>query len=74
VADTKQIVTVSTAILLIIAGLYFLVESVSFITASPPRVAASLLAAVLGLSLVSAAVTLLRTWLIAGEGPRSGVR
>ncbi len=68
-------VTISTSLLLIIAGLYFLIESVSFITSNPPRVAASLLAAVLGLSLVSAAVTLLRTWLISSvEGSQPGVR
>jgi len=75
-ADTRQIVTIATAILLIIAGIYFLFNSMSLITSEPPRVAASLLAAVLGLSLVSAAVTLLRTWLLSEqkEEPRSGVR
>jgi len=75
-ADTRQVVTIATAILLIIAGIYFLFNSMSLITSEPPRVAASLLAAVLGLSLVSAAVTLLRTWLLSEqkEGPRSGVR
>ncbi|MCE4618576.1 MAG: hypothetical protein F7C82_03075 [Desulfurococcales archaeon] len=75
-ADTRQVVTIATAILLIIAGIYFLFNSMSLITSEPPRVAASLLAAVLGLSLVSAAVTLLRTWLLSEqkERPRSGVR
>ena len=75
-ADTRQIVTIATAILLIIAGIYFLFNSMSLITSELPRVAASLLAAVLGLSLVSAAVTLLRTWLLSEqkEEPRSGVR
>ena len=75
-ADTRQVVTIATAILLVIAGIYFLFNSMSLITSEPPRVAASLLAAVLGLSLVSAAVTLLRTWLLSEqkERPRSGVR
>lgn len=75
-ADTRQVVTIATAILLIIAGIYFLFNSMSLVTSEPPRVAASLLAAVLGLSLVSAAITLLRTWLLSEqkEGPRSGVR
>lgn len=75
-ADSRQVTTISTAVLLIIAGIYFLFNSMSLITSEPPRVAASLLAAVLGLSLVSAAVTLLRTWLLSGgrEGPQSGVR
>lgn len=72
---TKQVVTVSTALILILAGIYFMFNSMSLITSDPPRVAASLLAAVLGLSLVSAAVTLLRTWLLSTEEePRSGVR
>jgi len=65
------------AVALIIIGSYFLINSLSFITQDPPRVAASLLAAVIGLSLVSAAVTLLRTWLLARkaeEEPQPGVR
>jgi hypothetical protein len=52
-------------IILVGAGLYFLYNSVNLITASTPHVAASLLAAVIGLSLVSAGITLLRTWIIA---------
>lgn len=73
---TESAVTVAVSLLLIGAGIYFLVNSLTLILAETPRVAASLLAAVIGLSLVSAAVTLLRTWLLArkAEEPQSGVR
>jgi len=72
----ETIVSVSVALALIAAGVYFLVNSMNLILADPPRVAASLLAAVIGLSLVSAAVTLLRTWLLAKKAgePQPGVR
>lgn len=73
---TEAVVTVAVALILVGAGVYFLVNSLTLILAETPRVAASLLAAVIGLSLISAAVTLLRTWLLArkvGE-PQSGVR
>ncbi len=77
-ASGHSVFTVLVTILLLLAlGSYFLVNSLSLITQEPPRVAASLLAAVIGLSLVSAAVTLLRTWILsqkASEGPQSGVR
>ncbi|MCE4600817.1 MAG: hypothetical protein F7C38_04550 [Desulfurococcales archaeon] len=72
----KQVMTAVIALLLLATGIYFLLNSMSLITGDPPRVAASLLAAILGLSLVSASVTLVRTWIIAerAERPRSGVR
>ena len=63
-------VTLTFTIILIGAGLFFLYNSVRLMTADTPRVAASLLAAVIGLSLVSAGVTLLRTWIIASTGYR----
>lgn len=52
--------------------MFFLYNSLTLFTMQPPHVAAGMLAAIIGLSLVSAAVTLLRTWLIAGEAGRPG--
>ncbi len=57
--------SLSIAVLLIIGSLYFLSNSVQLIQLEEPRVAASLLSAVIGLSLLSAGVTLLRTWVVA---------
>ncbi len=62
---SKYVTTVVFAAFLLAAGVYFLYSSLGLIKASPPQVAASLLAAIIGLSLVSAGVTLLRTWLVA---------
>ncbi len=72
----ESIVSVAVSLALVAAGIYFLLNSMALILEEPPQVAASLLAAVIGLSLVSAAVTLLRTWILArraGE-PQTGVR
>ncbi len=55
----------SIALLLILGALYFLSNSIQLIQLEQPRVAASLLSAVIGLSLLSAGVTLLRTWVVA---------
>ena len=57
--------TLFFTVVLVGAGLYFLYNAVNLISAPEPRVAASLLATVIGLSLVSAGVTLLRTWIVA---------
>ncbi|MEB3774748.1 MAG: hypothetical protein GSR86_07485 [Desulfurococcales archaeon] len=57
--------TLSISILLIIASIYFLSNSLQLMQLDEPRVAASLLAAVIGLAMLSASVTLLRTWVIA---------
>ncbi len=63
--ETKRTVTtlVFTTIL-IGAGLYFLYSAISLMSTEPPHVAASLLATIIGLSLISAGVTLLRTWIV----------
>ena len=75
-ARLENVLSAIVSLALVAAGTYFLVNSLAFITQDPPRVAASLLAAVIGLSLVSVAVTLLRTWLLArkAEEPQPGVR
>ena len=57
--------TLSISILLLLGALYFLSNSLQLMQLDQPRVAASLLAAVIGLALLSASVTLLRTWVIA---------
>ena len=62
---SKYITTVVFTAFLLASGIYFLYNSLNLIKANPPQVAASLLAAIIGLSLVSAGVTLLRTWLVA---------
>lgn len=54
-------------VILVFSGLYFLYDAVNLITAETPQVAGGLLATVIGLSLVSAGVTLLRTWIIASS-------
>ncbi len=62
-AKTTTVLIFSTVLLL--AGLYFLYNAFKLISAPNPQVAASLLATVIGLSLVSAGITLIRTWLVA---------
>ena len=57
--------TLSISVLLILGALYFLTNSLQLMQLEQPRVAASLLAAVIGLAMLSASVTLLRTWVIA---------
>jgi len=59
IAKTGSTIVFTT--LLVGAGIYFLYNALRLIVA---QVAASLLATVIGLSLVSAGVTLLRTWLV----------
>ena len=62
---SKTGATLVFTVILLFSGLYFLYDAVNLITAETPQVAGGLLATVIGLSLVSAGVTLLRTWIIA---------
>lgn len=55
----------ATALVLLGASFYFFTNSMALMTAEPPRVAASLLAALLGLSTLASSVTLFRTWVLA---------
>ncbi|MCE4598734.1 MAG: hypothetical protein F7C81_00855 [Desulfurococcales archaeon] len=57
--------SLAISILLVLVSLYFLSNSITLMQLEEPRVAASLLAAVIGLATLSASVTLLRTWVIA---------
>lgn len=61
-----------TALLLLGASFYFFINSLDFMTQQPPRVAASLLSAMLGLATLASSVTLFRAWLLsrAFEGER----
>ena len=63
----KITATIVFTLILVAAGLFFLYNSMTLFTTNPPHVAAGMLAAIIGLSLVSAGVTLLRTWIIASE-------
>ena len=58
-------VSIALAIVLAAASLYFFSNSMALITQDEPRVAASIMAAVIGIILLSASVTLIRTWVIA---------
>ena len=57
--------SLALALVLAAASLYFFANSMALITQEEPRVAASIMAAVIGIVLLSASVTLIRTWVIA---------
>jgi len=61
-----------TALILLGASFYFFLSSLNFMTQQPPRVAASLLSAMIGLATLASSVTLFRAWLLsrALEGGR----
>ena len=61
----REWVVGATAVALLAASFYFFTNSMALMTAEPPRVAASLLAALLGLSTLASSVTLFRTWILA---------
>ncbi len=64
---TRTTITIVFTLILVASGLFFLYNSITLFTVNPPHVAAGMLAAIIGLSLVSAGVTLLRTWIVASE-------
>ena len=53
------------ALILLAASFYFFTNSMALMSAQPPRVAASLLAALLGLATLASSVTLFSTWVLA---------
>ena len=59
--------SVPAALTIILAGLslYFFFNAMRLITLEEPRVAASILAAVIGLTLLSASVNTLKSWVLA---------
>ena len=53
------------------SGIFFLVESVGLLATQPPRVTASIMAAIVGLALLSAATTVSRLLLLARAAARA---
>ena len=67
--------SLALALALAAASLYFFSNAMNLITQEEPRVAASIMATVIGIILLSASITLLRTWTLAralNESKREG--
>ncbi len=60
-----------TAIALILVSLYFFLLSISLASAAEPNITASLLSALIGFSVLSSGVTILRSWAIARVAERA---
>lgn len=60
----REAVVGAAAAVLLAASFYFLLNSLALMTQQPPRVAASLLAALIGLATLASSVTLFRVWLL----------
>jgi len=58
------------AIVALASSIFFLVESVALLAAQPPRVTASIMSAIVGLALLSAATTISRVLLLARSAER----
>lgn len=73
-SGAREAVLVVVAVVLLALSIYFFMNSLNFMTQQPPRVAASLLAALLGLATLASSVTLFRVWILsrAMEGGREG--
>lgn len=65
---------IGLALVFAVLSLYFFVNAMALITLEEPRVAASILASLIGLSLLSASVSLVRVILLSrsAEAPRRG--
>ncbi len=61
----RGIILAASGIGLLIVSIYFFITSISLLTTPQQNVTASLLAALIGFSLMSGGVTLLRSWAIA---------
>lgn len=61
----RDVTAVGVSLSLLASSLYFFNNSVELMAGPEPRVAASLLSALIGVSLLSASITLLRTWIVA---------
>ncbi|MDK2383221.1 MAG: hypothetical protein QI199_00230 [Candidatus Korarchaeota archaeon] len=61
----REIVLGGSAIALIASSFYFFLLSISMVSGNPPNVTASLLSALIGFSVLSAGVTILRSWAVA---------
>jgi len=58
------------AVVALATSIFFLVESVGLLAAQPPRVTASIMSAIVGLALLSAATTISRVLLLARSAER----
>lgn len=67
----KNAVLGITALALILVSLYFFLISISLASAAEPNVTASLLSALIGFSVLSSGVTILRSWAIARAAERA---
>ena len=67
----KSAVLGITALALILVSLYFFLLSISLASAAEPNVTASLLSALIGVSILSSGVTILRSWAIARAAERA---
>jgi len=71
----REIVIGGSAIVLLAASFYFFLLSINLVSGQTPNVTASLLSALIGFSVLSAGVTILRSWAIAraaGEKAEGG--
>jgi len=58
----KGVLMGSVAVVLVVVSIYFFIISLNLATAAQPNITASLLAALIGFSLLSAGVTVLKSW------------
>ncbi|MCE4603526.1 MAG: hypothetical protein F7B20_00995 [Aeropyrum sp.] len=64
----SEAATVALAVLFALLSIYFFANAMSLITLEEPRVAASILASLIGLALLSASVSLVRILLLSRIG------
>jgi hypothetical protein len=67
----SYLVAAIVAIVALASSIFFLVESVGLLAAQPPRVTASIMSAIVGLALLSAATTISRILLLARAAERA---
>ena len=60
------------ALFLLGSSIYFFAISINLAVAQPPNITASLLAALIGFSVLSAGVTILKSWAIARAAEKIG--
>ena len=61
----KELMLGGSAITLMAASFYFFLLSISMVSSPTPNVTASLLSALIGFSVLSAGVTIMRSWALA---------
>ena len=61
----RESVPAALSILLAALSIYFFINALRLITSEQPRVAASILATIIGITLISASVNALKSWVLA---------